>query len=106
MSETDDKVKWLTKKLLDQGKLLEAGFLGLRYAAIPKEASETQLTELRMAFFAGAQHLFGSLMNALDPGTEPTDADMRRMGNLHKELTQFLAEFKLKHGLDVPVTRH
>lgn len=87
----------LSKELLEQGKLLEAGFVGLRLAAIPDNAPKVQLDEMRMAFFAGAQHLFGSIMSILDPGDEPTDDDMRRMDLIAKELDAFIADFKMRH---------
>ncbi len=50
----------LTKKLIDDGRLIEAGWQGLRIFALPQNASEIQVTEMRKAFFAGAQHLYTS----------------------------------------------
>ena len=43
------------------------------------------------AFFAGAHHLFTSIMNVLDPGpdTEPTERDLRRMSQIHAELERY-----------------
>lgn len=81
-----DKV---TRELTDQGKLIEAGWASLRLLAIPPTAGPTQLAEMRMAFFAGAQHLFGSIMVALDEGEEPTADDMRRMELISAELADF-----------------
>jgi hypothetical protein len=94
-------LKHLERELAEKGKLIEAGWVGLRLAAIPETAGALQLDEMRMAFFAGAQHLFGSIMGGvLDPGDEePTAADMRRMDNIHAELAAFLDEFQKKHGL-------
>jgi hypothetical protein len=51
---------------------------------------------MRWVFFAGAQHLFGSIMGIMDPGEEPTDADLRRMDQIDVELKTFIAEFKKK----------
>ena len=56
-----------------------------------------QLHEMRLAFFAGAQHLFASIMSVLDPGSEPTDADMERMSNIDTELRAFIQDFELRH---------
>jgi hypothetical protein len=42
--------------------------------------------ELQLAFMAGADHLFSSIMNILDADAEPTDADLRRMDQIHREL--------------------
>lgn len=54
----------LTKELIDQGKLVEAGWIGMRIACDLEDAPAIQLKEMRMAFFAGAQHLMGSMMSA------------------------------------------
>jgi hypothetical protein len=89
----------LSRDLTDQGKLIEAGWVSLRLAAIPEDAGPTQLSEMRMAFFAGAQHLFGSIMTILDEDREPTAADLRRMDLINDELQIFIAEFERKHGL-------
>lgn len=89
----------LTRELTDQGKLIEAGWVGLRIAAIPLDASAIQLDEMRNAFFAGAQHVFHGLMTILDPGEEPTEKDLERMTLIDNELRAFIAEFELRHGL-------
>lgn len=86
----------LSRDLTDQGKLIEAGWIGLRIAAIPPDASATQLDEMRNAFFAGAQHLFGSIMVVLDPAIKPTERDVERMALIARELRGFLADFKLR----------
>ena len=62
----------LSKQLADEGKLIEVGWIALRLSVIPLDASAVQLSEMRMAYMAGAQHLFSSIMHALDPDTEPT----------------------------------
>ena len=89
----------LTVQLNEQGKLIEAGWVGLRIAAIPDHASAVQLEEMRNAFFAGAHHLMNSIVATLDPDAEPTENDIRRLSLIHHELDVFLAEFKKKHGL-------
>lgn len=87
----------LTKELTDQGKLIEAGWVSLRLVAIPLDAPAIQLEEMRNAFFAGAQHLLGSIMTFLDAGDEPTENDMRRMNLIQDELDSFIKEYSLKH---------
>jgi len=84
--------------LTDEGKLIEAGWIAMRIACIPDNASEIQLDEMRKAFFAGAQHLFASIMVVLDLGSEPTDKDMERMNRINDELSQFAEEFKLRYA--------
>lgn len=90
----------LSKQFADQGKIIEAGWVGLRALSVPDSAPDIQVREMRGAFFAGAQHLFASIMTILDPeGEEPTENDMRRMSLIHAELQAYLAEFKREHGL-------
>lgn len=87
----------LSRELTDQGRLIEAGWISLRLAAIPLNAPPVQLEEMRNAFFAGAQHLFGSLMTILDPGeVEPTDQDLARMDLIDAELKAFIAEYSAR----------
>lgn len=85
----------LTKKLADDGRLLEAGWVSLRLAAISLSAPAIQLQEMRLAYMSGAQHLFASMMGMLDPGPDETPADMRRMELIQIELNDFTKELEL-----------
>ena len=89
----------LERELVDKGKLIESGFVGLRLATIPLDAPAVQIEEMRNAFFAGAQHLFASVLTILEPGDEPTDTDLRRMDMIDAELKTFIKEFELRHGI-------
>jgi hypothetical protein len=82
------------RKLTDEGRLIEAGWVALRLAAIPSDAPQVQIDEMRKAFFAGAQHLFASIMSILEPGDEPTDKDLERIGQINAELDQYVAQLK------------
>lgn len=58
--------------------------------------------DLRLAFYGGAATLFYSILNALDEGEEPTDADLARMNAINDEIDQFAktfdAEVLKRHG--------
>jgi hypothetical protein len=86
----------LTKRLVDEGKLIEAGWVSLRIHTLPLDAPPVQLENMRNAFMAGAQHLFASIMTVLDPGAEPTEADLSRMDVIHRELETFGKELELR----------
>lgn len=88
----------LSKRLSDQGRLIEAGWVILRAMAVPPDAPEVQINEMRYAFMAGAQHLFSSIISILEPGEEPTDADLRRLDLIHNELEAFRKQMELRHG--------
>jgi hypothetical protein len=89
----------LSRRLVDEGKLIEAGWVSLQIAAIPADAPLVQLDEMRNAFFAGAQHLFASIMSILEPGDEPTDNDLKRLSLINTELEKFLEDFKKRKGI-------
>ena len=89
-------VQAVSRELVDRGKLIEAGWAVLRASAIPAHAPDIQIREMHMAFFCGAQHLWGSVISILTEDREPTDEDMRRMQLIHDELQQFAAEMELR----------
>lgn len=86
-----------SRELADKGQIIEAGWIGLRIAALPLDAPAVQLDEMRNAFFAGAQHLFSSIMTILEPGAEPTEKDLERMDLISQELDNFIKRFELRH---------
>jgi hypothetical protein len=86
----------LTKRLADDGKLIEAGWVAMRLHVVPLDASGVQLSEMRLAFMAGAQHLFSSIMTMLDPGVDEIPADLTRMDLINQELDAFRHELELR----------
>lgn len=89
----------LARKLTDRGLLIEAGWMSYLYVVLPKNASDVQIRETRKAFFAGAQHLFATMLTVLEPGTEATDNDLNRMTQINEELERFLDELR-KHVVE------
>jgi hypothetical protein len=88
----------LTKELTNKGKLIKAGFAAFASLVIPKDAPPIQLSEMQLAFMAGAEHVWSSMMSMLDPGDEPTDADLRRMDLIQRELDEWRG--KLSERID------
>lgn len=97
-AEIQSMARRLSEHLADDGKIIEGGWEGFRLAVLPDHAPDIQRTEMRKAFFAGAQHLFASIMSILDPGSEPTERDLKRMGLIHQELEAFQKGFELQYG--------
>jgi hypothetical protein len=91
-----------SKRATAEGLLIEVGWLSLRLMTMPDDPDPVRLEECRMAFFAGAQHVFGSLLTIMDEDREPTDADLAKMGQISDELDRFIVDFKRKHGIDLP----
>ncbi len=68
---------------------IAAGWASYRSLIVPKAASSAQVEETHRAFYAGAAILFEVIMRMLDPGVEPTDADLEKMNALDAELRAF-----------------
>jgi hypothetical protein len=84
----------ITSELADQGRIVEGGWRVFMATGMPKSAPAIQIAEMRKAYFLGAQHVFASVITMLDPGSEPTDKDLRRMDLLHRELKRFVDEMQ------------
>lgn len=83
----------LTHVGVNSGQIVELGFASFLAVCFKGQAlGNDQRQQLRDAFFAGAQHLFASIMTILDPGEEPTEADLARMESIHRELETFAGE--------------
>lgn len=101
MAKVDrELVDELTRRLIDQGKIIAAGFASLRFQAIPADAPEIQIREMEKAFFAGAQHLWGSIVSVLQEDEEPTEDDLRRMGLINAELEEFGRRLAAELGVE------
>ena len=88
----------LMKRFTADGKLIEAGWQSMLLLVVPKDAPPVQVSEMRKAFFMGAQHLYAALMSIMDEDAEPTDADMDKMTLIHNELEAFRMEVTNVHA--------
>ena len=61
---------------------------------LPADAPLVQKQETRRAFYAGAQSIFFRVIESFAPESEPTEADLKVMENLHQELQDFAALVK------------
>lgn len=86
--------KQLTIDLATQGKIIQGGWRAFEMLVLPESAPDIQRTEMRRAFFAGAHHLWGSIMSFLEEGAEPTPADLKRMDLINDELDAYVEELK------------
>ena len=101
---THDKIAAaVTKEAADEGNLIETGFNALRELVIAKDAPRIQVDEMRLAYMAGAQHLWASIMSVLDPGSGETPGDVQRMEKIQAELDSWrqTLELRLRSESDV-----
>jgi hypothetical protein len=68
---------------------IEARWLSYRNAVIQPSAGPVQLLESRRAFYAGAQGLLTEIVQMIDPGQDPTKADLLKMDEIARELQDF-----------------
>lgn len=89
MPITQEQLAALSRKLADDGRLIESGWAALRAIWVAHDAPDEQVNDMRKAFMAGAQHLFASIMIIMDSERDPTVTDLQRMDLIHKELEAF-----------------
>lgn len=77
---------------------MEGGWQAYLMICHLENSPEVQRMEMRKAFFAGAQHLWGSIFAVLEGGTEPTDSDLKRMTLINDELEKFIQDLKAQKG--------
>src|SRR5688572_5121341 len=85
----------MAKFLVDQGKLLEAGFQILRNS-LPPGTTEDQINEARLYYFAGCEHVWHSIMTIMDEDKEPTAQDLRRMASIQVEIDEARKALELR----------
>lgn len=91
---TDDQIEQLTRMLADKGKLVAVGWLSLSAKVIDRSTPTRTAQKLHDAYFAGAQHVFASMMMMLEAGEEATEKDLDRMAALNKELQDWADDYK------------
>ena len=89
--EQKQQIEEITKKWADRGFIMEGGWQAFVMTSL-QGAPPNQVREMRKAYYLGAQHLFASIISILEPGTEPTDKDMKRMELILAELKRFEEE--------------
>ncbi len=61
---------------------------------LPTNCPSVQKSETRRAFYAGAQSILFRVIQSFAPESEPTEADLKIMDDLHQELQDFAALVK------------
>ena len=71
---------------------------------LPKDASPTQVTETRQAFFAGASSLFTMMtgQSFFSESEDPTGMDEAKMYQLQMEINEFGRRLDAKYGILQP----
>jgi len=94
----------ITGRAVDEGQIIALGFAAYISNIYPnwRTMPVDQRDQLRATFYAGAQHVWGSVFSFLDPGEEPTERDMRLMDLINHELEAFIVEYRQRHGITDP----
>jgi hypothetical protein len=93
LEEAQTEARALMKRAGETDKAIDIGFAAFVLAAglDPAKMPVGELEAMRNVFFAGAQHLWALWLTTLDPGEEPTEADMTRLDNINAELERWAA---------------
>jgi len=92
-SPLQDAIDKLLRAQSDEANMIET--LWIMFAAsVEIPTGGVQWVESRRCFFAGAATVFEAVLRIMEPGDEPTDADLRRMNRLAEELTRFQTDMK------------
>ena len=91
MNKLQAAIDRLLQDQADETNLIEA-LWQLFAASVAVPTGGVQWIESRRCFFMGAAVLFEAIQRVLDPGTEPTDRDLARMGRIVRELERFQAD--------------
>jgi len=74
-----------TRKLIEQGKLIEAGWVSLRLQMVPSDALPGQLDDMRTAFFSGAQFLHALIINQKMDKLKSLGDELHRWAGIFKK---------------------
>ena len=69
-------------------KRIEEEWAGFKRMVMPPGAGRIQVEEMRRSFYAGASALLALLQRKLDPGSDPTAADLAMLDEIDRELQQ------------------
>lgn len=81
----------IVKASAESGLLVAVGWAAFQMSVRSQSAAHNR--DMMLAFYAGAQHAFVSIVNMMDAEREPTEADLQKMDKLHKELDVFAKAF-------------
>lgn len=90
MHERFREAETAAQRLAAEGRLLESGWSRLKELWLSPETSPEQVAMLRLAFFAGAQHTWTSVLALMG---DDSASDMERVGQVAAELEAFRKEW-------------
>jgi len=64
----------------------------------PINAGQTQRTEMRRAFYAGAATMFDTMTNLVGPSDESDDIGIARIEQVHQELKRYAEAMRTGHA--------
>jgi hypothetical protein len=92
---TDELLK-LQREWADKGQVIAGGAAMFEALFLTGGTLEAQRNDMRVAFTAGAEYIFSTMMSIMDGGDEMSDKDLSRMDAIHKEVEVF-REFMRAH---------
>lgn len=81
----EDLLAAATRVVVDQGHPVATGF-DIFAEVFLKNADPNQISDMRIAYMAGAEFLFHSICCMQEPGEDTTEGDLRRMDTIATEM--------------------
>jgi hypothetical protein len=98
--ETDkarDVLQAIARRLADEGKLIEAGWLIHRQMLLPDVRLISDIDRYKDTWDASAQHLFCCIFDMMEGGDDETPNDLRRMDNVNAEVMAIFRRLNAKY---------
>ena len=90
MGDTDEHAKNLVRKLIDDAKLIKAGFAIFAATQLRPDAPAERVDELRVAFMAGAVHIWLGVAGIVEQSESIDKTERSRIDLIRRELTEWL----------------
>jgi hypothetical protein len=98
--ETDrvgDMLQAISRRLADEGKLIEAGWLIHRKMVLEDVRLISDIDRYKDTWDASAQHLFSCIFAMMEGGDDETLNDLRRMDNINAEVLAIFRRLNAKY---------
>lgn len=91
-------LRQFSQKLVDEGKIIAAGFEVVKNT-LGQGLPAAEIGRLQLAYFAGAQHVFSSIITMFEDGDGATEKDIERLTKMGMEI-ETINEVLEKHAAD------
>jgi hypothetical protein len=94
-----DAIEELATRLISQHRIVEASWVSFRLYSIPGGLPESEVENLKLAFFAGSTFMFSRLLRMLtDTGYEPKGVVLAQLQRMDREMRDYCDDVDCSGG--------